>query len=58
MIPNSTMSLLLQLQSQEKDMWQGELERIKKWQQHLADLRDHLQIYNTEQVEEPAQSNL
>lgn len=55
MIPNSTMSLLLQLQSQEKDMWQGELERIKKWQQHLADLRDHLQMHNTEQVEKPAQ---
>ena len=36
-------------------MWQGELERINKWQQHLANLRDHLQMDNTEQVEEPAQ---
>ena len=47
-----------ELECQQKNMWESELERIKKWQKHLANLRDHLQMYNTEQVEEPAQSNL
>ena len=52
------MPLFLQLQSQHKDMWQGELERIKKWQEHLAKLRDHLQTLITEEAEEPTASNL
>ena len=52
------MSLFLQLQSQHKDMWQGEPERIKKWQEHLAGLRDHLQTLSAEEVEKPAASNL